>query len=746
MNSILFATDYGNGLGDLTAFLPVAGELRKRGWHVAFAIPHISDALGLVTQIIESEGFEYFEVMGTTARFAPTLARRIDSCPSFANVETLRHDLDFWFAQLHRLQPALLIAGRAVFAILAATLANVRCFALDTGIFHDLPAHDTQDSEACKRDQIATEHVLRLINMALPPDGRQPLRRLVDLYRIEQVLRVSIPALLDASPTARPRNLGVIPMGRYGSHIDWPLDDLTRPRLFACLRMQLSNTATILETLAANASLNVIASIPDVTLEMRKRYSRSHLTIVDIPVDVRALLAETDAVICHGSAAMLNQTLSMGKPLLLAPANQEQQAYAVAAIRHKVAVAIPPGSNCDLIRKRLENLLSGYWEQGRTSTAYARSISRKCEQADVVDIAAAINTAAQFSAAPATAQAASLPLSQPASVSDVSFADYDVIFLSYDEPDAEARWNALKLIAPQAQRVHGVPGFDAAHKAAADASRSERFILVDGDNLLDERFFAIRTRVPRLFADGIWQWCSVNNVSGLAYPFGGVKIWTRTRALSMHTHEACADRDAALATDFWALPGYYTFRRVFSINLTNDSPYQAFRAGFREGNKLAGWNGLVRSPEEFLRIAGMPQSRRAIIWMSVGVDVPNGRWSMLGARLGFLSHFQQDIHQSNIGEYAWFDAYWRTFFGSIGVDPHHSTGFGPGEGQLETDAMRDVLGEALREAGSNIEALFGKPLVVDMTEEQSARFKLAMQQRRSDALPLFSPFGLSHGF
>ena len=91
---------------------------------------------------------------------------------------------------------------------------------------------------------------------------------------------------------------------------------------------------------------------------------------------------------------------------------------------------------------------------------------------------------------------------------------------------------------PHAQRVHGVLGFDAAHKAAATVSRSERFVLVDGDNLMDERFFTIQSRVPLLFADAIWQWCSVNNVTGLAYPFGGVKVWTCSRALSMRTHEA----------------------------------------------------------------------------------------------------------------------------------------------------------------------------------------------------------------
>jgi Glycosyltransferase family 28 C-terminal domain len=739
MSCIIFATDYGNGLGDLATFLPIANELRKRDWHITFAIPHTSDALELITQIIGSAGYDYFEVVGATVKDAMTLVGRIGGCPSFANVETLRHDLDFWFTQLDRLKPALLIAGRAVFAIVAATLANIRCHALGMGIFHDQPSSDAQDSEVRSREQIATKRLLQMANAALHPDGRPPLCTFADLYRVERVLRVSTAGLFDDATASMPGYLGILPIGVHGPRIDWPLEDLTRPRLFACLRTRLANTATILEALADNGSLNVIASVPGIGADMRRRHSRDHLTIVDTPVDVRALLSGADAVICHASAGTLTQALSMGKPLLLAPATQEQLVYAQAAMRHKVALAVSPDSSSELICARIENLLAAFFAPGRSYTACARAIARKCDRADVAGIAASIDTAARLSQPLAAAPAVSSAVTQP---SGVSFSDYDVIFLSYDEPDADARWDELKRTVPHAHRIHGVLGFDAAHKAAATASRSERFILVDGDNLVDERFFAIRTRVPFMFADAIWQWCSVNNVTGLAYPFGGVKVWPRSRVLSMRTHEACAEQDSALATDFWAMPGYYTFRRVFSTNVTNDSPYQAFRAGFREGAKLAGWNGLIRTPEDFIRIAGMPQSRRAIIWMSVGADVPNGLWSMLGARLGFLSYFQRDFQQVDIGAYAWFESYWCSLFASICTDPRQSTRSGQAKGHIANDLLRN----AVTEAGRNVEALLGKPLAVDMTAEQSARFKLAMQRRRSDELPLFSPFGLSHGF
>ena len=66
--------------------------------------------------------------------------------------------------------------------------------------------------------------------------------------------------------------------------------------------------------------------------------------------------------------------------------------------------------------------------------------------------------------------------------------DLDVLYLSYDEPQKEEFWVKIKNMIPWAQRVDGVKGSDRAHKAAAAASNTERFILIDGDNMIDDCF------------------------------------------------------------------------------------------------------------------------------------------------------------------------------------------------------------------------------------------------------------------
>ena len=58
----------------------------------------------------------------------------------------------------------------------------------------------------------------------------------------------------------------------------------------------------------------------------------------------------------------------------------------------------------------------------------------------------------------------------------IDIADLDVIYLTYDEPNREENWIKIQNMVPWATRVDGVKGSDAAHKAAASASSTDRFI------------------------------------------------------------------------------------------------------------------------------------------------------------------------------------------------------------------------------------------------------------------------------
>ena len=70
----------------------------------------------------------------------------------------------------------------------------------------------------------------------------------------------------------------------------------------------------------------------------------------------------------------------------------------------------------------------------------------------------------------------------------LNVGEIDIIYLSYDEPNAEQNYTDLLSKIPWAKRIHGIKGSDAAHKACAELSETDRFVTVDGDNTVDQNF------------------------------------------------------------------------------------------------------------------------------------------------------------------------------------------------------------------------------------------------------------------
>ena len=120
-------------------------------------------------------------------------------------------------------------------------------------------------------------------------------------------------------------------------------------------------------------------------------------------------------------------------------------------------------------------------------------------------------------------------------------SEMDTFMITYDEPNAEEHWVDLLNKVPWAKRVHGVKGFDAAHKACADQSETSHFITVDGDNKVRSEFFEQTLDITS--DESIYSWNAKNHLNGLVYGNGGIKCWPKEYALSMKTHEAADDSE-----------------------------------------------------------------------------------------------------------------------------------------------------------------------------------------------------------
>jgi len=215
----------------------------------------------------------------------------------------------------------------------------------------------------------------------------------------------------------------------------------------------------------------------------------------------------------------------------------------------------------------------------------------------------------------------------------IDIKDLDCIFLTYNEPKREEFWSQIKSMIPWAARVDGVKGSDAAHKAAAAASGTERFILIDGDNIPDAAFFQQSLILNEKNADCVFRWRAKNSINGLVYGNGGISCWTKTHINNMRTHEN-SDGSNETLVEFCFDSKYIPLWNCYSTTYPDQNPFQAWRAGFREGVKMCLDRGRRVTVPEFANMRNYQNLEYLNIWHTVGNDVAHGSWATYGARYG----------------------------------------------------------------------------------------------------------------
>ena len=278
--------------------------------------------------------------------------------------------------------------------------------------------------------------------------------------------------------------------------------------------------------------------------------------------------------------------------------------------------------------------------------------------------------------------------------------DYDIIYLSYDEPNAEKNYADLCSKIPWAKRVHGVEGSDAAHKACAELSETDRFITVDGDNIVNQKFInqEIDFDEHQDLQNSVISWAGYNVVNGLMYGNGGLKCWPKQFVLNMRTHENADPDNQHAQVDFCWDIDYIQMNSCFSHVYNNYTAQQAWRAGFDRGLRV--------TKEEFAQLH-WKNLHRLYIWLTVGADVENGMWAIYGAREGLYKTMATDWDFINVRDFKYLNNYWD---------------------EVSTYVHNDNLLELTRELGSKLLNELDVPIPVDpFSPEQSKFFKTVYQ-------------------
>jgi hypothetical protein len=241
----------------------------------------------------------------------------------------------------------------------------------------------------------------------------------------------------------------------------------------------------------------------------------------------------------------------------------------------------------------------------------------------------------------------------------IDIADLDCIYLSYDEPQKEEHWAKIKNMVPWAKRVDGVRGSDAAHKAAALASNTERFILIDGDNLPNPSFFNQTLDFPTPeYEQAVFRWRARNTINGLMYGNGGLSSWTKTFVKNMQTHEN-TDGRTETQVEFCFDPLYWAMHDCYSTTYPNGSAFHAWRAGFREGVKMCLQRGRKPTLEEFKNQV-LRNLDNLTIWHNVGTDAEHGEWAIAGGRQGTYMTMLTNWDHTQVQDFDALEQLWET--------------------------------------------------------------------------------------
>jgi MoaA/NifB/PqqE/SkfB family radical SAM enzyme len=191
----------------------------------------------------------------------------------------------------------------------------------------------------------------------------------------------------------------------------------------------------------------------------------------------------------------------------------------------------------------------------------------------------------------------------------------DVVFISYNEPNAEDNWQRVLEKAPWAKRVNGVKGIFNAHKEAARIAETDMFYVVDGDAYLtDEWQFDFQ---PNIFdRDCAYVWHSINPVNGLTYGYGGVKLFPRKALIKVKSWNTL-DLFTTVASKLKVVD------TVSNITAFNTDEYSTWRSAFREVVKLC--NAMKKDPND------TNASLRLDRWKTAGLDKPYGNYALAGA-------------------------------------------------------------------------------------------------------------------
>lgn len=183
---------------------------------------------------------------------------------------------------------------------------------------------------------------------------------------------------------------------------------------------------------------------------------------------------------------------------------------------------------------------------------------------------------------------------------EYDYKPMDIVFISYDEPSAEQRYNKLREKFPRAKWCRGVQGQTLAYITAATMSETDYFFAVFPKNELAEDFdFTFQPDRLRNPCHYIFD-CYIPCID-LRYGWGGVILYNKQLVLKTIKPQL----------DFTMSQAHHSVPILSAISNCNETPLLAYRSSFREVIKLLQMKPTVESRYRLKKWSTLGQGENA---------------------------------------------------------------------------------------------------------------------------------------
>ncbi len=358
MANILYAWEFGAGLGHLGAFLPLARALRDQGHHVHWGVASSIAA----ARLLDQEGFTWLQ--------APTFPEQGQQGPPLSYADILlrfgyAHAADLlgltvaWRELMRLTQADILLADHAPTALLAARSLGLPAVLFSSGFCvppRQIPAPNMRPWQAIPADQfVAIEQpALTSVNAVLAHFGKSPLKGVTQLFDVAEDTLLGFPELDHYAQRGPARYWGNLPDAGVGAPAPWP--DVPGKRIFAYLRTEARHHEAVLAALYA-LGLPTVVFFPGAPETLIARFAAPHLTFTQAPVDLARTGQEADIAITYGSLSTTTRFLLKGKPVLLLPWHLEQFLMARRVEEMGAGLLVDPEKPADDLPQKLQRVV-----------------------------------------------------------------------------------------------------------------------------------------------------------------------------------------------------------------------------------------------------------------------------------------------------------------------------------------------------------------------------------------------------